>query len=120
VILAAQAVKLGYIWVVEDGKRVHFLEDTWFGTAPLAVQFWKLYSICNEKTETIAEVCVNEEIRLTFRRAFSADMMSRWEDLKFVVEQVVLKDDSDALIWGYNSSGIYSSKSCYVIISNRG
>jgi hypothetical protein len=68
----------------------------------------------------VAEVCVNEEIRLTFRRVFSADMMNRWEDLKSVVEQVVLNDDFDALVCGYESSGIYSSKSCYAIISYRG
>jgi hypothetical protein len=37
VILVAQAVKLGYRWVVGNGRRVHFWKDTWFGTAPLAV-----------------------------------------------------------------------------------
>jgi hypothetical protein len=34
VILAAQAVKHGYRWVVRSGEK-----DTWFGTAPLADQF---------------------------------------------------------------------------------
>jgi pheromone shutdown protein TraB len=48
----------------------------------------------------VAEVWVDEEIRLTFRRVFSADMMNRWEDLKYVVEHVVLNDDSYALVWG--------------------
>jgi hypothetical protein len=57
VILAAQAVKLGYRWVVGNE---------------------------NTKTKTVAEVWVNEEIRLTFRRAFSADMMSSLGDLKSV------------------------------------
>jgi hypothetical protein len=37
VMLAAQAVKHGYRWVVGDGRKIHFWEDTWFGTAPLAV-----------------------------------------------------------------------------------
>jgi hypothetical protein len=116
VILAAQAVKLGYRWVLGNGKRVHFWEDTWFGTTPLVVQFWDLYSICNEKTKTVVEVWVHEEIKLTFRRVFSDDTMNRWEDLKSVVEQIVLNDDTDALVWGYESSGVYSSKSCYAII----
>jgi hypothetical protein len=37
-----------------------------------------------------------------------------------VVEQLQLNDDVDALIWGYEKSGIYSSHSCYAIISYRG
>jgi hypothetical protein len=39
VILAAQAVKMGYMWSVGKGDKVRFWEDTWFGSAPLAVQF---------------------------------------------------------------------------------
>jgi hypothetical protein len=49
--LAAQALKFGYRWKVGNGKQIQFLEDTWFGTAPLAVQFWELYCICNEKSK---------------------------------------------------------------------
>jgi hypothetical protein len=37
-----------------------------------------------------------------------------------VVEQVSLNDDSDALIWCYEKSGVYSSHSCYSVISYRG
>jgi hypothetical protein len=37
-----------------------------------------------------------------------------------VVEQVVLTDGTDALVWCYEKSGIYSSHSCYNIISYRG
>jgi hypothetical protein len=39
VILAAQAVKLGYRWIPRNKQRIHFWKDTWFVTAPLAVQF---------------------------------------------------------------------------------
>jgi hypothetical protein len=37
-----------------------------------------------------------------------------------VVEQLNLNEDSDALIWGYEKSGVYSSHSCYAVISYRG
>jgi hypothetical protein len=56
VMLAAQALKFGYRWKVGGGKQIHFWEDTWFGTAPLAVQFWELYCICNEKSRKIADI----------------------------------------------------------------
>jgi hypothetical protein len=55
VILAAQVVKLDYRWVVGDGTKIRFWEDSWFGSVPLAVQFWELYCVCNEKTRTMAE-----------------------------------------------------------------
>jgi hypothetical protein len=58
VMLAPQAVKLGYRWLHGDGKKIRFWEETWFGTAPMTVQFWELYCICNEKTRTLAEVWV--------------------------------------------------------------
>jgi hypothetical protein len=32
-------MELGYRWSVGNGRKVLFWEDTWFGTAPLAVQF---------------------------------------------------------------------------------
>jgi hypothetical protein len=41
----------------------------------LTVQFWELYCICNEKTKSLAEVWVNRELRLAFRRTFSSEMM---------------------------------------------
>jgi hypothetical protein len=75
VILAAQAVKHGYRWVVGDGTKVRFWEDTWFGSSPLAVQFWELYCVRNEKTRTMAEVWVEGELRLTLRRTFLDQMM---------------------------------------------
>jgi hypothetical protein len=56
VILAAQAVKFGYRWLPEDGRKIRFWEVIWFGHAPLAVQLWELYCICNEKVKTIAEI----------------------------------------------------------------
>jgi hypothetical protein len=37
-----------------------------------------------------------------------------------VVEQVVLNGDANALIWCYGKSRVYSSHSCYDIISYRG
>jgi hypothetical protein len=106
VILIAQAIKHGYRWVVGDGTKIRFWEDSWFGSTPLAVQFWELYCVCNEKTITIAEVWVDGELRLTFRRMFSYQMMQSWDDLISVVENMVLSDESDALVWCYESSGI--------------
>jgi hypothetical protein len=120
VILLAQAVKHGYRWVVGDGTKVRFWEDTWFGSAPLTVQFWKLYCVCNKKTRYMLELWVDGELRLIFRRTFSYQMMQSWDDLLSVVENVSLSEEYDALVWCYESSGIYSSHSFYAIVNYRG
>jgi hypothetical protein len=43
---------------------MYFWEDTWFRRAPLPVQFWEFYYICNEKTKTLVVVWVDRELRL--------------------------------------------------------
>jgi hypothetical protein len=43
-----------------------------------------------------------------------------WDELKAVAEQLNLNEDSYALVWGYEKSGVYSSHSCYAVISYRG
>jgi hypothetical protein len=120
VILVAQAVKFGYRWVPGNGRKIHFWEDTWFGTTPLDVQFLELYCISNEKTKTISEIVVDGEVRLTFRRSSSMEMMQVWDDLMAVVEQVNLNEDFDALVWVYEKTGSYSSHSFYAVIGYRG
>ena len=53
---AARAVKFGYRWFVGDGAKIRFWEDTWFGSSPLSVQFWGLYTVYNENLATIQQV----------------------------------------------------------------
>jgi hypothetical protein len=85
--LAAQAIKFGYRWKVGNRKQIQFWEDTWFGTAPLAVQFWELYCICNEKSKKIADIWVQGELRVTFRRTFTEGLMQSWRELFAVMEE---------------------------------
>jgi hypothetical protein len=115
--MAAKAVKVGYRWLSGNGKRVKFWEDTWFGTAPLALQFWELYCFYNEKIKSIAEVWVEGELRLSFRRSFFENI---WKNLCDVAGSLVLNNDFDALVLEYEKSGIYSSQSLYAVISLRG
>jgi hypothetical protein len=34
---AVNSVKFGFRWIVGDGAKIKFWEDTWFGTSPLSV-----------------------------------------------------------------------------------
>ena len=120
VLWAAQALKFGYRWKVGDGRKIRFWEDTWFGTAPLTVQFWDLFSICNQTGVTLASVWDGAEIKLNFRRTFSEAMLERWYELEAVVMDVHYSEEGDALVWQYDSKGLYTTQSLYAVINFRG
>jgi len=47
-------------------------------------------------------------------------MLEKWFELEEIVKSVVYKPGGDALVWVYNSNGIYSTSSLYTIINFRG
>jgi hypothetical protein len=96
---AAQALKFGYRWKIGDGTKVRFWEDTWFGTAPMAVHFWELFTICNQIVVIVAEVWDEIEVKLTFRRNFSEYLMQKWYELEEIVMGIRFEGGEDALVW---------------------
>ena len=46
--------------------------------------------------------------------------MNQWLELLSIMENVVLSDSEDQLLWKYESKGVYSSKSLYAIVNFRG
>ena len=44
VMCIVKSIKYDFRWMVGDGN-IRFWEDTWFGTYPLAMQFWPIYTI---------------------------------------------------------------------------
>jgi hypothetical protein len=77
VMWATQAVRCGYKWHVGNGKSIKFWEDVWFGNSPLATQYWDIYYIVNQQTKTIEELWDGSQLRCTFRRTFTAELLIR-------------------------------------------
>jgi hypothetical protein len=50
------------------------------------------------KRQRLAEIWVNGELRLSFRRIFKYRMMQTWNELLAVVEQLVLNDEPDTIV----------------------
>jgi hypothetical protein len=46
--------------------------------------------------------------------------MEQWYALEAIAKSICLSDETDSLIWQYNSSGVYSASSLYAIINYRG
>jgi len=83
VMWAASAAKMGFMWKIGNSQKVKFWEDNWLGTSSLAIQFWKLYEIVNEKSHTVSEVWDGTTLRCSFRRTMSEQ---RWNDWLEVVQ----------------------------------
>ena len=119
-LLAAQAAHFGYQWKVGDGKRIRFWEDHWFGTSSLAIQFWHLYAIVNEKGATISQVWNGVDLMMTFRRSVSHSLMRQWEEICEIARSLELNNEDDNIIWAYEAKGTYSVQTLYSILNFRG
>ena len=115
-----KAIKFGYRWIVGDGKKIRFWEDTWFGTSPLATQFWEIYTLCNEQNTTISDAWDGTNLKFTFRRNFSDNMMRHWHDLLEIACSISLSSEMDSLVRQLENKGVYSTSSLYHVINFRG
>lgn len=69
---------------------------------------------------TVSEVWDGNCIKLTFRRVFTPAMMEDWYCLEQIIRETSLSGEEDAMIWQYESKGVYSTSSLYSIINFRG
>ncbi|RCV38391.1 hypothetical protein SETIT_8G138400v2 [Setaria italica] len=52
---ACKAACLGVKWKIGNGKSIRFWEDHWFENNSLAIQFWELYTIADQKNLCVAD-----------------------------------------------------------------
>lgn len=117
---ATQAVKMGYKGKVGNGKRIRFWEDNWLSSSSLAIQFYHLYRIVHEKGKTLVELWDGANLKCTFRRTLSQDLLQSWLELVELTAMVQFSEEEDEMVWQFNSSGVCSSQSLYKIINFRG
>jgi hypothetical protein len=120
VMWASKAARMGYQWKVGNGKKVKFWEDHWFGHCSLSILFWDLYVLINEQNKSIAELWDGVNLKCTFRRSVDQNLMQRWYDLRSIAESLHLSVEEDAVIWKFDSKGVYSVSSLYAIVNFRG
>jgi hypothetical protein len=59
-------------------------------------------------------------LRFTFRRTVGRRAMAQWMELQQIASSISFTDETDAMIWHFNSSGRYSVQSLYGIVTDRG
>jgi hypothetical protein len=97
---------MGYRWKIGNGRRIRSWEDNWLGSSSLAIQFWPLYRILNEKNKSIAELWDGQELKCTFRRNVSEELYQVWLDVVEILSTISLSDDEVEMIWLFNSSAL--------------
>jgi hypothetical protein len=116
---AANAARLGYIWVIGNGERIRFWEDNWLGSSSLAIQYWKLYRYVNEKN-TVASLWDGVNLKCTFRRMGDHNMLELWDEVCQIASTISFSEEEDTMMWQFSSKGVYNVLSLYKIINFRG
>lgn len=80
-------------------RRLDFWEDNWLGFSSLAIQFWPIYRIVNEKGKTIEEVWDGTNLKCTFRRTFSEQLYQSRLEIRELIATIHLSNDEDKMIW---------------------
>jgi hypothetical protein len=87
---------------------------------PIATQYWDIYYIVNQQKKTIEELWDGSQLRCTFRRSFTAELLVQWQEILVIASTISFTDSEDQLIWQFESSGVYSSQSMYALVNFRG
>ena len=91
-------------------KKVKFWEDNWLGPSSLAIQFWEIYVLVNEKSQTIFHLWDGTNLKCTFRRGVNSWLINLWLEVVQLASTIVFTADVDSLIQLFTSNGVYSSQ----------
>jgi hypothetical protein len=69
---------------------------------------------------TVRKAWDGVNLRFTFRRTISLEVMVQWLEVLQIAESLLFTDVDDAIIWQYNSAGKYYVQTLYAIVNERG
>ena len=105
-------------FILGNGQRVRFWEDTWLGDMSLADRYPSLFNIARRRNVIVADVLANVPLNIEFRRTLNG---SKWSDWLHLVEElmgVTLSNEPDQFRWRLTPSGMFSVKSMYADLMN--
>jgi hypothetical protein len=105
-------------FIVRDGKKTRFWEDTWIGDTHLATQYPNLYNIARTKHVLVTDVLSNVQLNIRFNRTLTGERWNSWVTLLRRLISVNLSDESDNFKWSLTTTCIFSVKSMYADYMN--
>ena len=84
---------MGIHWKIGNGEKVRFWEDQWLGNTSLAIMYWSLYVINEQQSSTVKEVWDGVNLKLTFRRTVSEQVMNLWWELVGLMNNIALSEE---------------------------
>jgi hypothetical protein len=106
-------------FVVKDGSKTRFWEDTWIGDKPFKVKYPSIYNIVRDSHATVAKVMATSPLQVSFRRALVDNKLLEWQNLVAQCAHVNLVDEPDNFKWNMTTSRSYTVRSLYLHLIDR-
>ena len=90
------------------------------GDTPLRLEFPRLYDYCYNKTSLVSDCWVEGDWRIDFRRSLDQSDLTQWNHLLRVLSQTSISDTEDKVRWALEKKGVFSTRSMYHFLSDRG
>ncbi|WVZ50197.1 LOW QUALITY PROTEIN: hypothetical protein U9M48_001474 [Paspalum notatum var. saurae] len=99
---------------------VRFWEDTWCGNQPLKNVYSSLFNIVRKKGTTVADVMSSIPLNVSFRRGLHGERLHAWNELVGRIMNLELREERDVFKWGLNKTGVFTVRSMYKYLINKG
>jgi len=106
-------------FIIKDGTKTRFWDDTWVGDKPLKDAYPSLYNIVRDFHATVSKVMSTSPLNISFRRALVDNKLLEWRKLVAQVSNVGLVEGSDYFKWKLTTSGLYSVRSLYLHLIDK-
>ena len=110
----------GASFVIKNGKKIKFWEDIWLGEVPIKVLHPDFYLMCSQPQARVIDYWDGSDWSIAFRRSLSISEKQDLDDLILLLNQIDLVDGNDNVLWDLEKSKVFSTKSLYSFITNRG
>ena len=91
-------------FLIKDGSKIRFWEDTWLGYAPLKDQYPALCNIARGKSDTIAVVLSTSPPNVSFRWDVLGPRLASWHALQGRLANIQLVDGQDEFRWNLHDN----------------
>jgi hypothetical protein len=101
---------------VGDGQNTRFWQDKWLTSRPFCEQFPNLFNTVRIKSALVAEVCLDTNLNLSFRRTITGSKLVEWKKLLHLLTTVRFSPARDKFVWDGHKNGIFSVQSMYHLL----